>query len=908
MGCGHDRVAARGSDAALAAGRGSAAALARRGGSPTTGTATGGATRTFDAGYAPVAGRWIHLAFTWDGATGNMFFYANAVQQGASVATGITGTIFNGTADFRIGLDATTNYFNGNVAHVRIWNAARTQPQIEAAMYRSLPGDDANLAGYYRLDGDYTDGTINANDVAGQGVVAPSFTSDVPIGSAAQSLVTSGRTVELQGSPEASAGQVLTATGATSAEWKDLAVQAARGDYITVVLNTTKDAVLNGPVEFDAVAGQRGGLALDGVNHRVTGLKAGRTYLLMAQIRIQVETGTFCFWDVTNDVRLSDEIGCQPIHVTRSDNTSSTPVMSHVIEPTGDIDVEVRSLQGGTTDVHGGWTWFQVIEIGAVQAEVTGGLEFVDIIEVTSSVASVAFGAGGDGAFNRALDGDVDEEYVLSYYWPKPDTTLRQLEIHPNGVDVGAASNWDRHISSGTTGSGSGWAFAVLGSAGTGTTLQVNGFATIYAKTGKKRTIGAKNTGVSGNTTDVIGVEVYSSWDDTSTNITGLTIIDESLNLPVGSRFVLYRRTRANLRADSANSYERTVSAAVPEGTATTEYTTGLVVHGGSVVGVLALLQDAVTAGTVTVNVKVEGTTVISTVLDTTNTTKNSTRAPIGFYSAAAGDEVTVEVATSGYTNAGSVTSGIVVQVGLINSALILDGSQARRTLIDSSDALVYDMVSATTGSLPNSGSAAGGDLTGTGTPLIKTGLLSTCIDTGAISAKNLYSGAAGVAESSSISVSMWVKPKSVGSLTRWFTKEYRNDNTWSAPFWSITIESSSATNLLVGVTVGGTNYSRTISNFNHGLGSWHHVGLTYDPSTGDLYAYHDGQQWGPTNVPGGGVIDYGTSGTWVVGGVRTTGAPAEHAAAQFEDVRIANVVRPASWFEDVWRRGLRLT
>ena len=120
-------------------------------------------------------------------------------------------------------------------------------------------------------------------------------------------------------------------------------------------------------------------------------------------------------------------------------------------------------------------------------------------------------------------------------------------------------------------------------------------------------------------------------------------------------------------------------------------------------------------------------------------------------------------------------------------------------------------------------------------------------------------------------------------------------------------METGGTTTIKGYVTIGGANKGITVGpNFGFGSGMWHHCGLTWDETTGLLSFYWDGQAYTYTHTPG--VIDYGTHGTWVVGGVRSTGAPSEHASCQFEDVRVANVVRSAAWFENIWRQGLRLT
>ena len=56
-----------------------------------------------------------------------------------------------------------TDFFNGTIDEVRIWNSARTQEQVESTMNTTLAGDEPGLIGYWNFD----DGT--ANDLTGNG-------------------------------------------------------------------------------------------------------------------------------------------------------------------------------------------------------------------------------------------------------------------------------------------------------------------------------------------------------------------------------------------------------------------------------------------------------------------------------------------------------------------------------------------------------------------------------------------------------------------------------------------------------------------------------------------------------------------------------------------------------------------
>ena len=111
--------------------------------------------------------------------------------------------------------------------------------------------------------------------------------------------------------------------------------------------------------------------------------------------------------------------------------------------------------------------------------------------------------------------------------------------------------------------------------------------------------------------------------------------------------------------------YTRGHQETISPGSATTETSLGIVAFPGSVLALSALLTAAVTAGSVTVNLKVAGLVVLTIVLDLTNPLKLSSPQAFGVDTFAVDDEIAVEVVTASYDNAGSVPSGLTVNVYL---------------------------------------------------------------------------------------------------------------------------------------------------------------------------------------------------------------------------------------------------
>jgi hypothetical protein len=106
---------------------------------------------------------WIHIACTYDQL--NIKLYFNGIQV-ASVSE--SSPLPVSTEEWRIGRRWDGNYggqqfFQGKMDEVRIWNVARTQTQIQAAMDSCLTGSENNLVGYYKFE----DGNSTVTDIAG---------------------------------------------------------------------------------------------------------------------------------------------------------------------------------------------------------------------------------------------------------------------------------------------------------------------------------------------------------------------------------------------------------------------------------------------------------------------------------------------------------------------------------------------------------------------------------------------------------------------------------------------------------------------------------------------------------------------------------------------------------------------
>jgi len=146
----------------------------------------GGNDHVFTCNTNPiVAGSWQHVAVSIDVSEETVVMYYNVgvVANTHTVDPGTLGTIFDSTAPFVVGANATnaaewTNFYDGLIDDVRLWNDIRTGAEILQNYQRELNGNEANLSGYWKLNNDYTDVTVNANTLTD--VATPVFSTVIP--------------------------------------------------------------------------------------------------------------------------------------------------------------------------------------------------------------------------------------------------------------------------------------------------------------------------------------------------------------------------------------------------------------------------------------------------------------------------------------------------------------------------------------------------------------------------------------------------------------------------------------------------------------------------------------------------------------------------------------------------------
>ncbi|CAD5983807.1 LamG domain-containing protein [Planktothrix agardhii] len=151
----------------------------------------GGTNAGIKVGDAATNGSWHHIAMTWKRNTPNGFV---SYLDGVLVAQRTSGNVALPTFStsqpiFLASFSGSSEFTNGQLAEVRIWNKARTQAEIQADAYKRLSGKEPNLVAYYPLNEIQLEGnTRKVLDLAGNnhGIVNEAMTVDdntLPIGS-----------------------------------------------------------------------------------------------------------------------------------------------------------------------------------------------------------------------------------------------------------------------------------------------------------------------------------------------------------------------------------------------------------------------------------------------------------------------------------------------------------------------------------------------------------------------------------------------------------------------------------------------------------------------------------------------------------------------------------------------------
>jgi len=133
------------------------------------GTSANGSTQLYDkidTGSFNTS-QWYHIAVAYDASAGTAELYLDTVSQGTF--TGLATSLYNGSEPFRIGARgptaSPTDFFDGRIDDVRVWNDIRTSTEIADNYNCQLVGNETNLQGYWQFNNDGTDETSNGNNL-----------------------------------------------------------------------------------------------------------------------------------------------------------------------------------------------------------------------------------------------------------------------------------------------------------------------------------------------------------------------------------------------------------------------------------------------------------------------------------------------------------------------------------------------------------------------------------------------------------------------------------------------------------------------------------------------------------------------------------------------------------------------
>ena len=139
-----------------------------------------------EAPTASLVGEWHHVAATFDGTIRTLYL------DGKAIGADRPGTRAVPSADnLRIGSTNSSEYFNGSIDEVRVWNVARTAAELSTARGAHLLRNPAGLVAYYRFGEGSGTATADANGVAanagtltggaGWSTDAPAIVNGVPV-------------------------------------------------------------------------------------------------------------------------------------------------------------------------------------------------------------------------------------------------------------------------------------------------------------------------------------------------------------------------------------------------------------------------------------------------------------------------------------------------------------------------------------------------------------------------------------------------------------------------------------------------------------------------------------------------------------------------------------------------------
>ena len=193
---------------------------------------------------APSTGTWHHVAYTWDGATNNLYVDGTAVTSTATSHDGaaVTGAFIGATS-------AAADFFNGKIDDVRVYGTTLTATQVArlaAGRYAGTGGlatvtlgTNTTVTNTFAIDAANLSSSTFTLSASLASPAAAVNTGTYTVGSAAQSFsggltVQSGGALTMAtsgGSVQIASGKTLTMDGTLTASTNGAAIQSVSGTY-----------------------------------------------------------------------------------------------------------------------------------------------------------------------------------------------------------------------------------------------------------------------------------------------------------------------------------------------------------------------------------------------------------------------------------------------------------------------------------------------------------------------------------------------------------------------------------------------------------------------------------------------------------------------------------------------------
>jgi hypothetical protein len=122
----------------------------------------GGASKNYTSYQSVPTGRWVHVAAKMDmsGSVGATWIDGKLVP-GFFTGTGVSLTQVGN--DLQVGRFATSDYFNGRIANIRVWSTMRTDAEIADNYAREVPASTTGLQVHIKGNSSWNDSSTNAN-------------------------------------------------------------------------------------------------------------------------------------------------------------------------------------------------------------------------------------------------------------------------------------------------------------------------------------------------------------------------------------------------------------------------------------------------------------------------------------------------------------------------------------------------------------------------------------------------------------------------------------------------------------------------------------------------------------------------------------------------------------------------